>query len=186
MKLFLSVMILALSLGAAAYAGEAGQQKILIAYFSKTNNTRSVAEQIQASVGGDTFQIRTSVPYPQDYRETTVVARAELDENRRPELAETLPAAAMRDYDVIFVGYPIWWGTAPMAVFTFLEQFDFTGKIVIPFCTHEGSGMGGSARDIAAASRGASVCEGLALRGRSASQAGNDIAAWLRRLGFVQ
>lgn len=184
MQIFLCVAILAFSLGAFARAGETGQRKILIAYFSKTNNTLRVAEHIQANVGGDLFQIRNAAPYPRDYRETTVIAQTELNENRRPELAETISAEQMRDYDMIFVGYPIWWGTAPMAVFTFLEQFDLAGKTVVPFCTHGGSGLGGSGRDVGAASPGATVLEGLAVRGGSASQTANEVDAWLRRIGF--
>lgn len=189
MKMTISTIVCALLAGAAAFAQDAsarGAPKILIAFFSKTNNTRTIAEMIQARVGGDLFQVATAKPYPPDYRETTAVARIELDNNQRPELAATVPVADMASYDVVFLGYPCWWGTMPMAMFTFLEQYDLSGKTIVPFCTHGGSGLARSPADIAALAPGAVLGQGLAVRGDSASRAQGDVDNWLRRLGFVR
>jgi flavodoxin len=109
-------------------------------------NTEVIVRKIQALTRSDLFQIQTVQPYPEDYTETTRVSKDELRQNARPELTETV--AAMASYDVIYLGYPNWWGTMPMAVFTFLESYDFSGKTIVPYCTHEGSGMGSSEQDI--------------------------------------
>ena len=137
-----------------------GQTKSLIAFFSRkgnnyvggrivnlpVGNTEVVAKTIQKLAGGDLFRIETIDAYPSDYDEATEVARRELDQNTRPRLAGSV--ANLGEYAVIFLGYPNWWGTMPMAVFSFLEAYDFSGKTVVPFCTHEGSGMGHSESDI--------------------------------------
>ena len=192
-KAILFVAVLTLVVGSFARAQEAGgsassggQAKILILHFSKTGNTKAVAEQIQARVGGDLFQVATKKPYPEDYRETTRVARVEQDNNARPELAATIPADDMQRYDVIFVGYPNWWGTIPMALFTFLEQYDLSGKMIVPFCTHEGSGLGRGPADIGRLCPDSTVRQGLAVRGGSAGSAQNEVAGWLRQLGYAQ
>lgn len=98
-------------------------------------NTEVIAKKIQGFIGGDLFEIDTIKPYPSDYDETTRVAKDELRLNARPEL--TVKVKNMDDYDVIYLGYPNWWNTFPMAVFTFLESYDFTGKTIILFCIHE-------------------------------------------------
>ena len=134
--------------------------KILIAYYSRKGqnywngsirnlvkgNTEVVAEMIQKAVGGDLFEIETVKEYPVDYTECTEVAKEELRAKARPEL-KAYPES-MDEYDVIFLGYPCWWGTMPMGVYTFLEHFSFAGKKIVPFCTHEGSRMGGSVNQI--------------------------------------
>lgn len=185
MKLMLTI-IAVVAFGAAAFAQESSAPRILVAFFSKTNNTRSVAEHVHSRVGGEIFHVAPRTPYPQDYRETTRIARAELDNNERPELAASISPEDMRNYDVIFLGYPNWWGTIPMAMFTFLEQYDLSGKTVIPFCTHEGSGLGRGPGDIGRIAPGATLRQGLAIRGSSASRAQNDIDNWLRQLGYLQ
>lgn len=165
---------------------ETGGEKILVVYFSKTGNTRAVAEHIQARVRGDLFQVAPKQPYPENYSEATEVAKRELENNARPELAETISANAMREYDVVFVGYPTWWGTLPMALFTFLEQHDFAGKTVVPFCTHGGSGLSRGPGDIAKVCSDATVGQGLAVRGGLSAGSRDDIDGWLRRLGYLQ
>lgn len=177
-------MMLSAALARAQEARNAGAPKILVAYFSKTNNTKTVAEYIHANVGGDIFQVTPKKPYPADYRETTRTARVELDGNARPELADTIAPETMKDYDVVFIGYPNWWGTLPMAMFTFLEQFDLTGKTVVPFCTHEGSGLGRGPADLETLCPGAVVAQGLAVRGGSVGSAEKDVAEWLRKNGY--
>ncbi len=132
----------------------------LIAYFSRpgnnyvngsivnlpVGNTEVVATMIREMTGGDLFHIEPVTVYPEGYTETTEVAQQELRANARPKLTrhQEIPDS----YDLIFLGYPNWWGTMPMPVFTFLEDYDLAGKTIAPFCTHEGSGMGRSVADI--------------------------------------
>ena len=145
-------------------------------------NTEVIAKKIQVLTGSDLFQIETVKAYPEDYTETTRVSQDELSQNARPELTEMV--AAMDAYAVIYLGYPNWWGTMPMAVFTFLESYDFSGKIIVPYCTHEGSGLGSSERDIKKLCPTAKVLSGLAIKGGVGS-AGKDLASWLKRLGLL-
>jgi len=158
--------------------------KILIAYFSKTGNTRNVAQEIQKDVGGDLFEIKTTNKYPEEYQATTEQAKTEKNNNFRPQLATQV--ADFSSYDVIFVGYPIWWGTMPMGVFSFLEQHNFAGKTVIPFCTHGGSGLGDSVSDIKKTLPQANVLSGLAVRGSEASKSQTEIANWLKSIGMAK
>ena len=116
---------------------EESDAHILIAYFSRTGNTQEVAKEIQELTEGDMFEIETVDPYPDDYTETTEIAQEELNENARPQLSETVEN--IDQYDTIFLGYPIWWGNAPMAVYTFLESYDLLEKTIIPFCTSGGT-----------------------------------------------
>jgi flavodoxin len=167
--------------------------KSLIAYFSRKGNnyvagsivnlsignTEVIANKIQKLTGSDIFQIRTLKSYPEDYTETTNVAREEQRENARPELTEIVDD--MDSYDVIYIGYPNWYGTMPMAVFSFLESYDFSGKTIVPYCTHEGSEMGSSERDIKKLCPNAKVLPGLAIRGGSVDRADKDIAKWLKK-----
>ncbi len=169
-------------------------KKCLIAYFSrkgqnysssgivdlKVGNTEIVAQMIQKKTGGDLFHIETVKPYPKDYTETTEVAKNELRAKARPELKNKVENFGA--YDVIFLGYPNWWGTPPMAVFTFLESYDFSGKTIVPFCTHEGSGMGHSEKDIAKSCPKATLLEGLAIHGTNAGSAEPQVTSWIDRL----
>lgn len=171
--------------------------KSLIAYFSRkgnnyvggsivnlpVGNTEVAAKKIQRLTGSDLFQIRTVKSYPEDYTETTNAAQEEQRNNARPELAEIVDD--MDSYVVIYIGYPNWYGTMPMAVFTFLERYDFSGKTIAPFCTHEGSGMGSSERDIKRLCPNAKVLSGLAIRGSSVERADKDVANWLKKLDLA-
>ena len=165
--------------------------KTLIAYFSRkganyvngsivnlsVSNTEVAAKMAQEVVGGDLFEIKTVKTYPDDYTETTNVAQVEKNQNARPELAAHVEN--MDEYNTIIIGYPNWWGTMPMAVFTFLEEYDFTGKTILPYCTNEGSGLGGSERDIKSVSKAANVEKGLAIQGGSVKSAAGKIKSWL-------
>lgn len=136
-----------------------GSKKILVAYFSHTGNTKKVAQLIQSKTGADIFKIETATPYPSVYRETTELAKQEKADNARPALKNKVEN--MAQYDVVFVGYPIWWYTAPMAVATFADNYDFSGKTVITFCTSGGSPISDSTPDINKWFKGANVIEGI-------------------------
>lgn len=156
---------------------EPAASKALVAYFSRAGenygvgviekgNTEIVAEMIADEVGADTFRIQTGNAYPESYDECTEAARQERDQGARPELTSTV--ANMDDYDVVYLGYPIWYGDMPMAVYTFLESCDLTGKTIVPFCTHAGSGLAATVSSIQTACSGATVLDGLAIAGMTA------------------
>ena len=161
----------------------------LVAYFSRAGqnyvggsivdlpvgNSRVAAEEIAEKVGADLFEIETVDAYPADYTECTEVAAAEKRAGVRPELAADVDTDP---YDVIYLCYPNWWGTCPMAVLALLEGHDLSGKIVRPLCTNEGSGMGSSERDIRAAAAGATVGEGLAIAGGAVVRSRGVIQRW--------
>lgn len=167
------------------------KKKCLVAYFSRqgnnyvngrivnlpVGNTEVAATMIKELTGCDMYHIDTIESYPVDYTETTEVAQQELRQNVRPEINSHVED--MESYDVVFLGYPNWWGTMPMAVFTFLEEYDFSGKTIMPFCTHEGSGMGHSESDIKKVCPNANVQKGLPIKGGSVNGAKNDISRWL-------
>ena len=157
--------------------------RILVAYFSRAGenysvgvidkgNTAIVAEMIAEQTGGDLFEIMPVNPYPVGYEEMKAVSTQEKDSGARPEIANTVDN--WDDYDVVFLGYPIWYADMPMIVYNFLESYDFTGKTVIPFNTHEGSGQSGTQSRIEATIPDATVLSGLAIRGATAQ---NDAAA---------
>ncbi len=133
-------------------------------------------------MGGDVFRIATVDSYPVDYDAVVEVARREQKNGTRPKLSNDITDAGA--YDVVFLGYPNWWGTMPMAVFSFLERHGFSGKKIASFCTHEGSGLGRSVRDLKEACPRSVVLDGLAIRGGDAKSAKRDVAAWLTRIGL--
>ncbi len=167
--------------------------KALIAYYSRSGenycsssikkldqgNTERVAEFIQETIGGDLFEIKPEKDYPEDYYETTDVAKQELRQKVRPAIKEVPDVSGC---DTIFVGYPNWWGTCPMVVFTFLDSIDTAGKRIIPFCTNEGSGMGRSEKDLKTLYPEATVEKGLSIHGTEAAHSQATVAAWARQL----
>lgn len=169
-------------------------KKCLIAYFSHrgnnyvsgkiidltVGNTEVVANMICDLAEGELFHIEGVNAYPKDYTKTTEVAKKELQGNERPQLKQHIEN--LTSYDVVFLGYPNWWGTMPMPVFSFLEENDFAGKIIIPFCTHEGSGLGNSEKDISKLCPEAILLNGLAINGSRVKEAKNNITNWLSRL----
>ena len=154
--------------------------KTLIAYFSHTGenysvgviekgNTEIVAEYIKEFTNGNLFEIKPVKQYSKIYKECCDEAMDDYNSNARPELQEYLDS--IEEYDTIYLGYPIWWGTMPMAVWTFLEHYDFTGKTIIPFSTHEGSGLGKSASDIKKLIPSADVKDGFEVQGSTVKSA---------------
>lgn len=173
------------------------QSKILIAYFSRAGenynvgyiekgNTEIVAEMIAEQNKGNLFKIETVHPYPESYDECTAVAQREKNEKARPEIKGQVDN--MKDYDVVFLGYPNWWGDMPMAVYTFLESYDFSGKTIIPFCTNEGSGLSNTKQNIAAACPKAKVLDGLSIRGTTAQKSRDEakkaVTDWLGKINI--
>jgi flavodoxin len=160
------------------------EDNILVAYFSHSGNTRVIAEQIHDNVGGDVFEIVSVDTYPSDYDQVVEQAGKELREQYRPKLKTKVKN--MESYNVVFVGYPTWWGTIPMPVATFLSEYDFSGKTIVPFCTHEGSGLGRSVTDIKVLCLQSAILDGLAVRGSDVKRAQNEIFKWLREIGMIE
>ena len=172
-------------------------KKVLVVYFSRTGeeynvgtiskgNTAIIAEMIAKKTSADVFEVKAAKPYPDEYEPCTEIAKKELEANERPAFEKNIDNLAA--YDTIFVGYPIWWSAVPRVMMTFLEANDFSGKTVIPFCTHGGSGLAGTEREIKEACKGANVLSGLAIVGKTAQNdsaaAEKDVDAWLKGLGY--
>ena len=154
-------------------------KKILIAYFSRTGNSRKVAKYIQKSIGGDLVQIKTKDPYPSDYDKCVSQAEKELEDDIRPEITTRVKDFAQ--YDEVVIGYPIWWGEAPRIISTFVESYDFSGKTIVPFCTSGGSGIGSSATNLEQLTSGATWLEGQRLHGGDSQDA---VMEWVNGLGL--
>lgn len=140
-------------------------------------NTEVAAGIIKELTGADLFKIEQAKSYSSDYNECIAQAQDDQRQNSRPEL--TNYPETLDEYDVIYLGYPNYWSTMPMAVFTFLEHFNFSDKTIKPFCTHEGSGLGSSVSDIKKLCPKAKIEKGLAIRGGSVNRAKNDIEKWI-------
>ena len=158
--------------------------KILIAYFTRSGNTEMLADRIQEKTGGTKFKIETVKTYPQDYSGVYDEAMKEQQENARPELKTRVDN--MAEYDTVFVGYPIWHGDTPMAVRTFLESYDFTGKKVIPFCSSGSSRPDTSFSSVRASAEGAEILDGFWTRGADVANAADEVNQWIDGLGIVQ
>ena len=171
--------------------------KILVAYFSRAGdnyqvgiiekgNTHIMADMIAEYTGADEFEIKTVKPYPEEYRACTEVAKEELQQNARPEIVGKVEN--MAQYDTIFLGYPIWWSDLPMAVYTFLESYDFNGKTIIPFCTSAGNNLTGKESDIPQFAKGATIRNGLGIQGKLCQENPDSVRqsvnSWLNDLGF--
>lgn len=172
-------------------------KNILIAYFSradenyfggalryiKVGNTEVVVNLMKEDVQADVFKIEMQQPYAADYNTCIAEAKEDLRKKVRPALKQDLSSIA--DYDTVILAYPNYWGTIPMVVATFLEAHDFSGKTILPLCTNEGSGMGGSERMIAALAKGATIKKGLSIIGSEAASSGSRVKAWLHGNGIA-
>ncbi len=157
---------------------------VLIAYFSWSGNTKGIAEEIQAQTGADMFEITLVEPYSSDYN--TVLDQSQRDQNiqARPELEGHIEN--MENYDTILLGYPNWWASIPMPIASFLEEYDFTGKTIVPFCSHGGGRFGQSLTAIAKLAPDSTMGEGLSVHYSGGSTVASDIAEWLRTNGIVK
>lgn len=169
-------------------------KKILVAYFSRAGenyvnnnvenlnkgNTEVVAEKIRNLTDGILFKIQPKKEYSKEYRKCVLEAKGEFDDKLHPAIKGSIKD--FESFDIIFLGYPNWMSTCPMPVFTFLESYDFKGKIIVPFCTNEGSGLGNSISDIENTVKDATVLPGLPIRGSLVSQSDDKIKEWLNNL----
>ena len=175
----------------------ATNEKILVVYYSRTGeeyglgnitkgNTAIIAELIAQKTGGDLFEIKPVTPYPDSYEECKKVASREKASKARPPFIGNVDISG---YDIIFVGYPIWYGDAPQVVYTFLEGHDFSGKKIVPFCTHGGSGLSSTDQNIMLTCPKAKILQGFAIQGSTAqnnrSQADKLVAENLKKLGLI-
>ncbi len=201
MKRIISLITILCACGISIFAQDTNSKenkmkdkKVLIAFFSRTGenynvgnickgNTHIIAEMIANETDGKLFQIEPVKPYPDEYMPCVEIAKEEKATNARPAIKGDIP---VEDYDVIFLGYPNWWGDMPMAVYTFIEKHKWEGKTVVPFCTHEGSGLSGTERLIEQACKGATITKGLAVKGTTAqnsqNQAKKTVQSWLNKL----
>jgi len=161
-----------------AYAQVPGE-KALVVYFSWSGHTQVIAQDIQKATGADIFRLETVKSYPTQYRECTEAAKQEQNDNARPAL-KAVPDFSK--YDAVYLGWPCWWGTMPMAYFTLLEKDSLSGKTVIPFTTHEGSGFGRSLQDLNKLCPNAVILEGFSRNGNSVNRANQDVITWLKRI----
>ena len=175
----------------------ASNEKILVAYYSRTGeeyglghitkgNTAIVAEIIAQKTGGDLFEIKPVTPYPDSYEECKTIASREKATKARPPFVGSVDISG---YDIIFIGYPIWYGDAPQIVYTFLEDSDFSGKKIVPFCTHGGSGLSSTDQTISLTCPKAKILQGFEIRGATAqnnfSQTEARVVEHLKKLGLI-
>ncbi len=151
--------------------------------YVKVGNTEIVVNGMKEQISADTFKIEMKDPYSPVYMTCIEEAKKDLRTNARPELTNYLDS--IDEYDTVILAYPNYWGTMPMAVYTFLDRYDFTGKTILPLCTNEGSGMGSSEGNIKKLAPGANVKRGLSITGSNAANAGGSVKKWLADNGLV-
>ena len=193
MRKILIAMLIVTAVVGSAFAAEA---KMLIAVFSRADenyavgyievgNTMKLAQAIQQKTGAELFEVAPAKKYPADYDTCIDVAKKEQSRKARPAIAQDKDIS---EYDVIFLGYPVWWGDIPMCMYTFIEAHDWAGKTVIPFCTSEGSGAGSTDRTLKNALKGADVKRVMSMRGttaqNNASETEKTVDRWLKTLGL--
>ncbi|MDO4318807.1 MAG: flavodoxin [Lachnospiraceae bacterium] len=158
-----------------------GESNVLVAYFSWSGNGQQMARWIAEETGGDLFRIVPAESYGEDYNACADRAKEELDNEIRPELSEHIDAAVMAQYDVIYLGFPVWWYDLPMPVWTFLEEYDLSGKTVVPFFSHNGSSSGANSLNrVAELAKDATVLtkDALSLRGSAVADSEAEVKAW--------
>lgn len=175
-----------------------GGSHMLVAYFSlageqygvgviEEGNTSIIAHMIAEQTGADLFEIEAATPYPTSHDELLEVSQQEMRDNARPEIAGTVEN--MDEYDTIFIGYPNWWADMPMIVYNFLESYDLSGKTIVPFCTHGGSGLSSTESTIEDIT-GGTMMDGFAIAGTTAQNdrdtARSEVTDWLREGGFIE
>lgn len=155
----------------------------LVVYFSWSGNTESVANEIQSQTGADIFEIVPAEPYTDDYNTLLDIAQEEQANDARPAIADTVDH--FEQYDVVYLGYPNWWGDMPMILYTFLDEYDFSGKTIAPFVTSGGSGFSGTIGTIESMEPDAAVTEGLSLGSSGAADPAAAVTEWLAGIGLA-
>ena len=167
---------------------EGAGTKALVVYFSATGNTKAVAETLAGLQGADIYEIVPEQPYTDEdlnYNDRTTRATAEQnDPDARPAIQGSI--TDFEQYEMVYVGYPIWWGDMPRILYTFFDTYDFSGKTIAPFCTSGGSGLSGTPETIAGLEAGAEVLDGLAVGSSQADNSGDAVADWLGGLGLAK
>lgn len=156
------------------------REKVLVAYFSWSGNTHKIALQINKLVGGDLFQIKTVIDYPENYNELVTKAKKEIQTGAKPLLQQKVNN--MNKYEVVFLGYPNWWNTFPAPVLSFLSESNFSDKTLIPFCTHGGGGIGQSFINITKQCTATKVLDGFSINGYSVEDKNLEVEKWLNTI----
>ncbi len=164
-------------------SAEAGL-KSLVVYFSWSGNTEHVAKSIQSQTDSDIFEIVPATPYSDDYDTVLDIAQQEQRDNARPAIANSIENIA--DYDVIYVGYPNWWGDMPMILYTFFDSYDLSGKTIAPFCTSGGSGLSNTVNEIKDLELNGTVTNGLHIGSGSSSNPDSAVSEWLSEIGSAE
>ena len=158
-------------------------EQVLIAYFTRSGNTRKIANLIRQEVGGTIHEIRPAVPYPSSYDAVVDQAEKEIKAGYKPALGSTLDQ--IESYDTVFVGSPNWWNTIAPPVATFLLEYDLSGKTIVPFCTHGGGGLGRVGTDIAKLCPQSTILSSFVIYGSGTGNVQAEVSAWLRNIGMV-
>lgn len=164
--------------------GDSTGGKVLIAFFSWGGNTKGIAEEIRSQTGADLFEITLVEPYSTDYNTVLDEAQRDQNEQARPELA--VHVENMEDYDMVILGYPNWWASIPMPIASFLEEYDFTGKTIIPFCSHGGGRFGQSLTAISKLAPDAVMGDALSVHYSGGSGLADDVEEWLKTNGVIE
>ena len=162
---------------------ETGSRSVVV-YFSWSGNTEHVAKSIQSQTDADNFEIVPATPYSDDYDTVVDLALVEQRENARPAIADSIEKIA--DYDVVYVGYPNWWGDMPMILYTFFDSYDLSGKTVAPFCTSGGSGLSDTVNAIKELEPNAAVTDGLHIGSGASSSPDRAVSEWLAEIGLAK
>lgn len=158
-------------------------EHVLVAFFSHSGNTQNIANLIHKELGGTLHEIQPETSYPTTYNAVVNQAKKEIREGHKPALQST--PDSLESYDTIFVGSPNWWSTIAPPVTTFLSQYDLSGKTIVPFCTHGGSGLGRVEQDIAKLCPQSTVLSSLEIYGSGSGSAQANVSAWLRKIGLT-
>lgn len=158
--------------------------RILIAYLTHSGNTRKIADYIHNAVGGTVFEIQPEAPYPNSYNAVVEQAKKEIKAGYMPSLKTNVDS--LDSYDTIFIGSPNWWSTIAPPVATFLSLNNWSGKTVVPFCTHGGGGQARVLKDIAKLCHGAKVLDGFEVYNSGSGDTQDKISAWLRKIGVTR
>ena len=159
---------------------ETGSESLVV-YFSWSGNTENVAKSIQSQTNSDIFEIVPVIPYSDDYDTVLDLAQEEQKNNARPEISGSIES--LEQYDVIYVGFPNWWGDMPMILYTFFDTYDLSGKTVALFCTSGGSGLSNTVREVKTLEPNATVTDGLHIRDNAADNPESAVSEWLKDIG---